>query len=288
MCDAHAKETPPKGVNWRDLTPVGRSQTLIELSLPLPWLALSWWLYASAFWPLGAIGSFMYFLCALRLNHEAIHSNLGLPRRWDIVILHALSGAMCGCNCSVAWSHLQHHRHAMGPKDHEGKCGEMGALEVLLYGPRFPIELIRAAWTNGGPKWRWRLMTDGVVVVLVVLASLASGLTFLLLHLAAMAMAQCLTAFFAVWITHQGTAHTWLAGRSQRGPMARVAYLMFYHREHHLFPKVPVSRLPELAKRLDAQVPGYADSRQPVVPWLDTSVRASRENARPVRSAPSG
>nr|WP_241482276.1 fatty acid desaturase [Leisingera sp. ANG-Vp] len=44
---------------------------------------------------------------------------------------------------------------------------------------------------------------------------------------------------------------------------------MFYHREHHLFPKVPVSRLPELAGRLDAQVPGYAASRLPVVSWLD-------------------
>ncbi|WP_164659363.1 fatty acid desaturase [Tropicibacter sp. Alg240-R139] len=286
MSDARIKETPPKGVNWSDLNPASSGQTLIELTLPLPWLALSWWLYASAFWPLGAIGSFMYFLCALRLNHEAIHGNLGLSRRWDILILHILSGAMCGCNCSVAWSHMQHHRHAMGPKDHEGKCGEMRALEVLFYGPRFPVDLARAAWTNGGPKWRRRLIIDGSVVALVVLAVLTSGLTFLLLHLAAMAVAQCMAAFFAVWITHQGTARSGLAGRSQRGLLARVAYLMFYHREHHLFPKVPVSRLPELAKRLDSQVPGYADTRQPVVPWLDASVTAKREHESLDRSVP--
>lgn len=279
MCEAHVKETPPKGVNWHELTPLSRRQKLIELTLPLPWLALSWWLFASAFWPLGAIGSFMYFLCALRLNHEAIHGNLGLPRRWDIVILHVLSGAMCGCNCSVAWSHMQHHRHAMGPKDHEGKCGKMGALEVLLYGPRFPVDLIQAAWRNGGPKWRRRLIVDGVVVAGVVSAIFALGLTFLLLHLAAMVVAQCMTAFFAVWITHQGTAHSGLAGRSQRGLLARAAYLMFYHREHHLVPKVPVSRLPELAEKLDAQVPGYANSRQPVVPWLDPSRTAKRRDA---------
>ncbi|SLN65344.1 Fatty acid desaturase [Falsiruegeria litorea R37] len=288
MCEPHAKETPPPGVNWKDLTPVNRRQTLIELTLPLPWLVLSWWLYASTLWPVGALGSFMYFLCALRLNHEAIHGNLGLPRRWDIVILHVLSGAMCGCNCSVAWSHMQHHRHAMGPKDHEGKCGEMSARQVLLYGPRFPFDLIRAAWSHGGTKWRRRLLVDGVAVALVVSAIVASGLRFLMLHLAAMILAQCLTAFFAVWITHHGTAHSGLAGRSQRGPLARLAYLMFYHREHHLFPSVPVSRLPELAERLDTQVPGYARSRQSVVPWLDPKTMAKPGNARRVRSAPSG
>lgn len=288
MCSQHPKETPPTDVNWRDLTPISRRQTMIELTLPLPWLVLSWGFYASALWPLGAIGSFMYFLCALRLNHEAIHGNLGLPRKCDIAILHVLSGAMCGCNCSVAWSHMQHHRHAMGPKDHEGKCGEMSALQVLLYGPRFPFDLIRAAWSYGGAKWRRRLLIDGIVVALVVSVILTSGLRFLLLHLAAMAVAQCLTAFFAVWITHQGTAHSGLAGRSQRGPLARLAFLMFYHREHHLFPSVPVSRLPDLAERLDSQVPGYASSRQPVIPWLDGMATAKLGNARPVRSAPSG
>jgi len=88
-------------------------------------------------------------------------------------------------------------------------------------------------------------------------------------HLISVALAQCLTAFFAVWITHQGTANKGLAARSQRGVLAKVAYLMFYHREHHLFPKVPVSRLPDLAARLDREVAGYAESRLPVVPLLD-------------------
>ena len=85
----------------------------------------------------------------------------------------------------------------------------------------------------------------------------------------AMAFAQCLTALFAVWITHQGTENSGIAGRSQRGVFAIIAYLMFYHREHHLFPRVPVHKLPKLAARLDAQVPGYASSRQPVLPWFD-------------------
>ena len=267
------RETAPRDIVWRDLLPLSRAQKWVELTLPLPWLALSWVLYASPLWPLGAGASFMFFLCALRLNHEAIHGNLGLHRRVDIAILHGLSAIMCGCNTSVAWSHMQHHRHAMGPGDVEGHCGHMGALQVLLYGPRFPLHLIHTAWTKGGAKWRRRILTDGLCLALTVALFLFIGADFLLLHLTAMAVAQCLTAFFAVWITHQGTADSALAGRSQRGMMARVAYLMFYHREHHLFPQVPVSRLPDLAARLDAKAPGYAASRRPVIPWLEPAPR---------------
>ncbi|MEP2716214.1 fatty acid desaturase [Pseudophaeobacter sp.] len=262
-------ETAPTLVLWTDLLPLSGWQKIVEFSLPVPWLILSWLLYASPFWPLGALASFMFFLCALRLNHEAIHGNLGLPRRADIGLLHLLSAVMVGCNSSIAWSHMQHHRHAMGPGDLEGHCGHMSAAEVLLYGPRFPLDLIQHCWRDGGRKWRLRMLGDGLGVVLALGLILLSGWSFLLLHLSAMALAQCLTAFFAVWITHQGTAHSGLAGRSQRGVLARLAYLMFYHREHHLFPKVPVSRLPDLAARLDTQVPGYSQARQPVVPWLD-------------------
>ncbi|UWQ33553.1 fatty acid desaturase [Leisingera sp. M527] len=264
-----SREAAPRTVIWQDLLPVTRRQRWGELTLPLPWLGLSWGLYASALWPLGAGASFMFFLCALRLNHEAIHGNLGLQRRGDIAVLHILSALMCGCNCSVAWSHMQHHRHAMGPGDIEGHCGHMSVGEVLRYGPRFPFDLIRACWAQGGKKWRQRILRDGICVATLAGLILWSGQQFLLLHLAAMGAAQCMTAFFAVWITHQGTGNSDLAARSQRGMLAKAAYLMLFHREHHLFPKVPVSRLPELAARLDTQVPGYAASRLPVVPWLD-------------------
>lgn len=266
-------EKPPKNFVWQDLCDIPPWRRTGELLIPVPWLLVSWGLYAAGMWPFGLLASFMYFLCALRLNHEAIHGNLGLSRRGDFVVLHVLSAMMSGSNSSVAYSHMLHHRHAMGPGDHEGHCGRMSGLGALIYGPRFPYDLISACWKNGGAKWRRRLIRDAVCVIGAVGAMIATGLDFLMIHLAAMAVAQCLTAFFAVWITHQGTADSGLAGRSQRGILARVAYLMFYHREHHLFPQVPVSRLPELAERLDRDVPGYARNRLPVVPFLDPGHR---------------
>lgn len=183
--------------------------------------------------------------------------------------MHGLSALMIGSNHADAYCHLLHHKGTMGDHDHEGHCAKMSAWQVVLYGPRFPVELNRAAWSKGGRIWRRRLVIDWLLVVAFAAVCLLSGWRGLQLHVLAMLVGQCLTAFFAVWITHQGTEGTGLSGRSQRGPLSFMAYHMFFHREHHLFPKVPVSRLKELAAKLDRDVPGYAAQRQPVTGLLD-------------------
>ena len=190
-------ETAPRNVSWHDLTDMPVWQRWIELTLPLPWLALSLALYASPWWMLGPLASFMFFLCALRLNHEAIHGNLGLSRRADAWVKHVLSALMLGSNHADAFCHLRHHKFNMSAEDHEGHCAHMGLWQVLAYGPRFPVDLNRATWRHGGPRWRRRMLVDWALIVGVVVICVALGWRFLLLHLAAMAVAQCLTAFFA-------------------------------------------------------------------------------------------
>ncbi len=266
---SHHQERSPKGVIWADLVPLSRWDKVQELMLPLPWLVSSIGLYSTQWWPLGFVASFMFFLCGLRLNHEAIHGNLGVSRRWDSLVMHALSALMLGSNHAFCQCHLRHHKHAMGPGDCEGRCGHMSLLQVLLYGPRFPIDINRAAWRASTWKFCRRILIDWLLVIAVVAAALLSMSQALVLHLLAMVVAQSLAALFAVWITHQGTHDSGIAARSQRGILARLAYLMFYHREHHLFPKVPVSRLPVLADRLDRTVDGYAARRKPIFGWLE-------------------
>ncbi|MEM7720529.1 MAG: fatty acid desaturase [Pseudomonadota bacterium] len=271
MCD-HKPERTPTGIQWSDLQPMRRHDTVREILLPLPWLMGSFALFATSLWPLGFPASFMFFLCALRLNHEAIHGNLGLPRWVDRLVMHGLSFLMGASNNAVAYGHMQHHKHAMGPADFEGRCGHMTFSEVLLYGPRFPVDVNREAWKGSNFAGRKRIAIDWVLnIAMIGLAIWTWG--FLLFHIVAMAIAQCLTALFAVWITHQGTSDTGIAARSQRGILARAAYLMFYHREHHLYPRVPVRRLPVLAERLDRGVPGYSAERLPVIPWLDRATQ---------------
>ena len=248
-------------VQWRDLAHMRRRDGLVECTLPLPWLAASWWCAAQGWWPVALGCSVLFFLVALRLNHEAIHHNLGFSPAGHHRVMHALSFVMIGSNHSVAWNHLRHHSYLNTPKDLEGKAGRMTLGQVLAYGPRFPIECHRATLREAGPVWRRRLLID--LALNAVMAAIAFGfaLHFLIYHLAAMAVAQSLTALFAVWITHRGGAGHAMVARTQRNAMVNfVSYNMFFHLEHHLFPGVPVSRLPELARRLDTAAPWVANS----------------------------
>ena len=256
-----------RAVEWRDLARMSRAEGIVECLHPLPWLFGSWVLAAGAWWPLAVPCAFMFFLTALRLNHEAIHHNLGFGPRGHRVVLHLLSMTMLGSNHAIAWNHLVHHRHIGTERDHEGKCGRMSWREVLAYGPRFPWDNHREAWTAGGPATRRRMRRDLALNAAIPLAAVAFGATGLWLHVALMLVAQCLTAFFAVWITHQGCHDSGLVARTQRSRLINfLTYNMFFHLEHHMFPGVPVKRLPQLAERLDRAFPQIAAAARRVVP----------------------
>lgn len=260
--------TPVPRIPWRDLAPMRRGDTISELLHPLPWLAGSLLLSQAGWWAAALPCSFMVFLTALRLNHEAIHGNLGMPRRGDRAVLHALSALMLGSNHAVAFNHLHHHATEMGPEDHEGRCGRLSLAGVLAYGPRYPVDMHRLAWRKGDAELRRRMAVDLALNLLVL--GLAFGPlagTALTYHVLAMLLAQCLTAFFAVWITHRGCAEEALTARTQRNRWVNaLTYNMFFHLEHHHYPRVPVSRLPILAARLDAASPAFAAAARRVIP----------------------
>lgn len=255
-----------RAVAWRDLATMRPRDGLVECLHPLPWFAASLTLAAYGLWLLAIPASFMFFLTALRLNHEAIHHNLGFGPRGHRLVLHGLSALMLGSNSSVAFNHLHHHSRIGTADDIEGKCGDMAWWQVLAFGPRFPLETHRHGWRHGGPQLRRRMRIDLALNALVLVAALVTRWPPLLYHVAVMLVAQCLTAFFAVWITHHGCENGTIA-RTQRGWLLNlVSYNMFFHLEHHLFPAVPVSRLPTLAARLDAAAPSFAARMRMVLP----------------------
>ncbi|QIG79912.1 fatty acid desaturase [Stakelama tenebrarum] len=256
-----------RSVPWRDLTPMTRREGLIECLHPLPWLLSSWVAAQAGLWWLALPASFLFFLTALRLNHEAVHGNLGFSPRGHRRVLHGLSFLMLGSNHSVAYNHLLHHSRIGTPDDIEGKCGRMSAWRVLAYGPAFPVETQASAWRHGGTALRRRMTIDAGLNAAMIATALGSGATFLLYHLAAMLVAQCLTGFFAVWITHHDVAESGLDARTQRSALVNcLSYNMFLHLEHHLFPAVPVKRLAVRAGRNDAAFPTLATKRQMVLP----------------------
>jgi fatty acid desaturase len=180
--------------------------------------------------------------------------------------MHALSAVMLGSNNAVAFNHLRHHRHLGTAEDTEGACGRMTFWQVLCEGPRFPLRNHADAWRHGTPALRRRMRIDFALNLTVITAALGTLHPVLLYHVAAMLVAQCLTALFAVWITHHDCAEDDIA-RTQRSPLVNFAtYNMFLHLEHHLYPAVPVRRLGILAHRISDAAPEVAARERLVFP----------------------
>jgi fatty acid desaturase len=121
----------------------------------------------------------------------------------------------------------------------------------LLYGPVFLVRLHMRGFRLGRRRHRrW------------ILAELAAGALWVFLvfalwyHVAVMAVGQSMTSFFAVWTVHHDCDRSHQIARILRGKVKnRISFEMFFHLEHHLFPKVLTCHLPRLADRLDSAAP---------------------------------
>ncbi len=259
-------------VAWRDLVPLSTAEKMWELTLRLPWLGLSLWLYQVGWWRLGAMASFYFFLTGLRQSHNAQHYSLGLSHRIQDTILFILSGLMLASMHAVQVTHLHHHRHCLAEADVEGATARKAWWRALLEGPLFIGRLHWFAWQLAGRvKRRW------ILAELAVMAAWL-GLVFGVFkwpawrwHAGAMLVGECFAAFFAVWTVHHDCDSDAAIGRTQRGRWwTALTYSMFLHAEHHLFPAVPTIHLARLAERLDAAGLNYqpqsvfkTGSRQP-------------------------
>jgi fatty acid desaturase len=249
-----------RNVAWRDLLSYRLADIILELILPAPWLAGAIWLSASGHYLVALPCTFFLFLTLLRVAHNGYHNALGLPRPATDMVLLLLSALMMLPLHAVKVTHLEHHRHCLGAQDIEGKAGRKSLVGVILYGPCFPIEILRAAWREGGAHTRRWIVAETGLIATAWLAVLLMPLPALVYHVIIMTAGECLTALFAVWIVHHGTDDHVYPARTQRGWLKnRISYSMFLHAEHHLFPSVPTFRLSELARRLDAAAPRIAD-----------------------------
>ncbi len=250
-------------VQWRDLLSLGRWRVANELLLSLPWLIASWIATFHGAHFVGLACSFMFFLTGLRQVHNAFHSALGLPRFATQSVMFILSILMLGSMHAVQVCHLRHHRYCMKAEDVEAMSACMPWWQAILIGPFFPLRLHWTAITLGSQRQRGWIVAElvgNVAWVTLVLGAL--DLPWLKFHVLAMALGQCLTAFFAVWTVHHDCEHGSHVARTMRGGLKTfLTYSMFFHNEHHLFPAVPTCRLKLLAKRLDAAAPELTSCR---------------------------
>jgi fatty acid desaturase len=246
-----------RSVAWKDLVSLTRIEIGWELLLPGAWLIASLAIAGNGRSPAALGFSFMFFLAGLRLVHNAFHHALGLSRRTTDAVLWILSVVMLGSMHAVKFNHLRHHRLALGEGDVEGRSAEMPAWRALLFGPVFPILLHWTAFIRGSRKVRVVVMAElamNAVWISLVLGPLHSPA--LRYHVIAMAIGQCLTAFFAVWTVHHHCDRTHHLARTLRNRFKNgITLNMFRHIEHHLFPAVPTCHLPELSRRIDIAAP---------------------------------
>jgi fatty acid desaturase len=244
-----------RAVPWRDLARLSPAACARELLLALPWLALSLVFADRQMWPLALAMSFFFFLSGLRVVHGAYHNALGLPRLATEWVMAGFSVLMLGSMHAIQWNHLRHHRHCLAADDIEAMGARRTALGALLLGPRFPVALHRAALAGAPPRLRAWIAGELLANVPLIALPLVAWKTFAY-HVLAMAIGQCLTAFFAVWTVHRGCSEHGGIARTIRSPLRNaLSFSMFFHLEHHLFPQVPTAHLIVLARRLDQAMP---------------------------------
>ncbi len=252
-----------RAVEWRDLANVNRFEVWKELTLSAPWIIASFVL-ASRHWYLPALAcSFIFFLTGLRQVHNAYHYALGISKTATEWVTFFLSVQMLGSMHAIMVTHLHHHRHCMDDEDVEASSARMKGWQAILLGPLFPIRLHWKALQLANAKQRqWILAELFVSALWVPYVWFLVPLPILRYHVLAMAVGQCLTAFFAVWTVHHDCDRSHFIARTLRGKFRTLTtYEMFYHVEHHLFPKVPTCHLPELSRRLDEVAPELQQKR---------------------------
>lgn len=244
---------------WRDLTQMSRYQIFIENTLTWPWLLASLFLawHGHYLWALPF--SAFFFLAGLRQSHNGFHNTLGVGKALTEATLFINSLLMASSIHAIKFNHLRHHKHCLAEDDYEGRAARFSGWQAVFYGPVHAYHIHHNALVNGGRAYRLVSLAEMAAVAACLIFAAASGWRWLQYHFAAMIMGEFLMAFFAVWAVHRGTAENPRIALTQRRRWKNfITMNMFYHREHHLFPKVSTMNLPILASRIDAAYPEMA------------------------------
>lgn len=250
-----------RSVEWKDLLVLSRWEIIKELLLVFPWLITSLVLAQYGLY-LFALGfSFIFFLCGLRVVHNAYHYVLGITRPATEWVMFILSVLMLSPMHALQQTHLHHHKTCLDDDDVEAASARMPGWKAILFGPRFYVLIQRKGTELANPRQRRWIMAEYIAMITWVAAALfVLDNPLLKYHVAAMMIGQCLTAFFAVWTVHHDCDRNHFIARTIRNPLKSwIVFDMFYHVEHHLFPKVPTCKLATLSKRLDAAAPELSE-----------------------------
>ncbi|MBK3394776.1 fatty acid desaturase [Psychrobacter sp. M9-54-1] len=259
-------------VQWQDLRSLTRGQIAYNVILPYPFLLLSWWFASQSWYVLACGASYLFFAAAFRQAHDGYHHSLGTGKRTTTAILLLLSVVLMTSLHSIRATHMEHHRNPLGDSDIEGSLAKMSWWQAMLGGVTYRLDIYRQGLRLSSRRNRhityleFGLIASVIVTALVLsvfpiaVPAIAMSAQVLMYHILTMMLANASVGIIAVWGVHHDCDET--VARTERNLLVNfLTFNLLYHVEHHLFPAVPSNHLPQLAKRLDAEVPHLTEAR---------------------------
>jgi beta-carotene hydroxylase len=238
------------GADLVGITPFRR-----RLALARPFLYLAGYGLAAVtgHWVLALTSLFLLFCADISAMHDAVHGTLGLRRRATDWTLFAVGALLLVSGHAYRRTHQQHHKVFPGPDDPEGEAARLTPLRCLIDGP---LHVPRIWWWafRRAPRRGWL-----IAEALVPFAALAGGLVLLpwtpalLVYVVLVVAGGWLYPLLTVYLPHHDYGDEPVKhAKTLRGRVLPTLLLeQTYHLEHHLYPRVPSYKLPELARRLD-------------------------------------
>jgi beta-carotene hydroxylase len=190
------------------------------------------------------------------ISHDLVHGNLKLPRKINTFFLSAIELLALRSGHAYRLAHLHHHRRYPNDDDIEGAASKMSLVRTLIEGLIFQPKIYLWAFKNVQKKSDKVLMTLELTFILsyILLACIVFNKTpSLLIYAGLMVAGSWIIPLITSYIPHSPeNQEEVMQTRLFRGKVLSIIALEhLYHLEHHLYPAVPHSNWPELAKRLD-------------------------------------
>lgn len=259
-------------VKWQDLRSLTRGQIAYNVILPYPFLLLSWWFASQSWYVLACGASYLFFAAAFRQAHDGYHHSLGTGKRTTTGILLLLSVLLITSLHSIRATHMEHHRNPLGDSDIEGSLAKVSWWQAMLGGVTYRLSIYRQGLRLSSRRnQRIAYLEFGLIALVIATAlvlsvfpiavpAIAMSAQVLMYHILTMMLANASVGIIAVWGVHHDCDET--VARTERNLLVNfLTFNLLYHVEHHLFPAVPSNHLPQLAERLDAEVPHLTEAR---------------------------
>lgn len=190
------------------------------------------------------------------ISHDLVHRSLKLPRKYNTFFLSTIELLTLRSGHAYRAAHLYHHKRYPHDDDIEGAASKMTLIRTLFEGVIFqPKICIWALKNSKGKNVRLLIFIEILLIIIVLSLSIIilSKTNILFIYALLIIMGSWIIPLITSYIPHSPDNDNELnQTKLFRGKFfSIIAIEHLYHLEHHLYPSVPHTNWPELAKRLD-------------------------------------